>query len=116
MLTPFGKLIRNARMEYNCTQRDIAEFLGVTSSRLSEVELGKREIPEVWEDKILSFFDFKIDSIELRDAICMSKRKLCFDMTKLSMDQKKLAIEIVDMIGVLNGCDVDSIITYLHAG
>jgi transcriptional regulator with XRE-family HTH domain len=44
-MTPFGKYMRNLRMEKGLLLKDVAERLGVTSAYLSALEHGKKGVP-----------------------------------------------------------------------
>ena len=44
-MTPFGKFLRNLRLEKQLLLKDMAEMLGVTSAYLSAVEHGKKGAP-----------------------------------------------------------------------
>lgn len=67
-LTPIGELFRRMRLEKGQSQISIAEILGTTNSRVSQIELGK-SIPT--EDELLAFaeaFRLEIDELlRLRD-------------------------------------------------
>lgn len=48
MITQFGKFCRKLRIDRDELLRDMADILGVTSSYLSAVENGKRNVPKKW--------------------------------------------------------------------
>ena len=69
MITPFGKSLRNIRMDRGMLLKDMAQDLDVTSSYLSAVEVGKRNVPEEWPRKIGKMYDLsdeEIENLELR--------------------------------------------------
>lgn len=53
MLSAFGKELRRIRLDKSELLKDMADRLGVTSSYLSAVEHGKRDIPSDWINKII---------------------------------------------------------------
>ena len=53
MLTEIGKFLRILRVKNGETAKRMASILGVSTSYLSAVELGKRSFPNKWA-KILS--------------------------------------------------------------
>lgn len=53
MLSAFGKELRRIRLDKSELLKDMADRLGVTSSYLSAVEHGKRDIPSDWIKKII---------------------------------------------------------------
>lgn len=48
MLTPFGRFLRKLRIDQGELMKDMADKLGVTSSYLSAVEMGKKPVPTSW--------------------------------------------------------------------
>lgn len=44
-MTPFGKYMRNLRLEKGLLLKDVADLLGVTSAYLSALEHGKKGVP-----------------------------------------------------------------------
>ncbi|HEH9403932.1 TPA: helix-turn-helix transcriptional regulator [Aeromonas bestiarum] len=55
-LTEFGKAVRKARIDTNCTLLTMAQTLGVTSAFLSGLETGNKKIPKKWVKEIQAFF------------------------------------------------------------
>ena len=64
MITPFGKALRNLRMDRGTLLKDMAQQLEVTSSYLSAVESGKRNIPENWPQVIGALYDLNDQEIK----------------------------------------------------
>lgn len=64
-LTEFGKAVRKARIDTDCTLLTMAQELGVTSAFLSGLETGSKKIPKKWVKEIQTFF--KIRGYELND-------------------------------------------------
>ena len=92
MLTAFGRYVRKLRIDSGYLLKDMADFLGVTSSYLSAVEMGKRKIPIDWADKIIAFFDLKDNMIdELYSVIQESQQDIQLNLSKASKEQRNLA-------------------------
>lgn len=73
MITEFGIFMRDLRLEFNHTQSDTAKLLDVTPSYVSAVELGKRDVPKSWVDKIIEHYNLSDEKIkELSEAIYTS--------------------------------------------
>lgn len=51
-LTKFGKVIRKLRIEYDMLLGEMAKKIGISSSYLSSIEIGEREIPQNFFEKI----------------------------------------------------------------
>lgn len=52
MLTPFGKALRQIRIEYGLKLLDVAKALGLSSAFLSALESGRKTIPDGFVTKI----------------------------------------------------------------
>lgn len=93
MLTPFGKFCRKIRIDQGELLRDMAQRLGVTSSYLSAVEVGKRNVPNTWA-RLLSEH-YNLTDTEYRDmvrAIESSQRSLKFDLNSFNNDDKQTVL------------------------
>ncbi|THD51872.1 XRE family transcriptional regulator [Enterobacteriaceae bacterium ML5] len=55
-LTEFGKAVRKARIDTDCTLLTMSKELGVTSAFLSGLETGSKKIPKKWVKEIQAFF------------------------------------------------------------
>lgn len=67
MLTLFGKFSRKLRIDRGELLKDMAEKIGVTSSYLSAVENGKRNVPQGWAEKIITIYT--LDSEEQKELL-----------------------------------------------
>ena len=67
MLTELGKLLRKLRIDEGERLLDMAEKLGVTSSFLSAVEMGRKAPPRGIEEAIIETYRV---SDELADGLC----------------------------------------------
>lgn len=56
MLTDFGKAVRKARIDVGTSMADMAEYLGVKPSFLSQVEFGRKSVPESFVKRIEDYF------------------------------------------------------------
>ena len=55
-LTPFGKAIKILRMDAGISQKEMAQDLGVSSTFLSNMEIGRKKINANWVEKISEYF------------------------------------------------------------
>lgn len=62
-LTEFGKVVRKARIDADCTLLTMSNDLGTTPAYLSGLETGSKKISKKWVEKITNFF--KTKNIEL---------------------------------------------------
>jgi len=93
MLTEFGQFLRKLRIDCNEFLKDMADKLGVTSSYLSAVETGKRNVPDDWVDKIGQLYE--LDMMEqdaLRVAATNSARSITMDLSSTQPKRKETAL------------------------
>jgi transcriptional regulator with XRE-family HTH domain len=84
MLTEFGQFLRKLRIDCDELLKDMAEKLGVTSSYLSAVETGKRNIPDDWVGKICHIYNLDmIDQEDLQTAANNSVRAVTMDLSNM---------------------------------
>jgi len=93
MLTEFGKYLRRLRIECEELLKDMADKLKVTSSYLSAVETGKRNIPGDWVDKICQIY--KLDMLEreeLQEAVDNSVKKITINISEMAPKKRETMI------------------------
>lgn len=56
MTTQLGTFLKNLRLDSGELLKEMAEKLNVSSSFLSAVENGKRDIPESWYKKMVDLY------------------------------------------------------------
>jgi HTH-type transcriptional regulator, competence development regulator len=89
MLTLFGKFCRKLRIDNGELLKDMAAKLEVTSSYLSAVENGKRNIPHEWIETITNKYSLTAEECnELRQAAQESKKVIKIDFEGFSIDDK----------------------------
>lgn len=89
MLTSFGKFCRKLRIDNGELLKDMADKLGVTSSYLSAVENGKRNVPQKWVKIITDLYSLDEDQEnELRISARESQNTVKVDFKGFSMEDK----------------------------
>ena len=102
-LTEFGKFTRKLRIEKGELLKDMAEKLDVTVSYLSAVEVGKRNIPEKWEKKLVDAYQLNENESEnLRDSIHYSKKDVKINVEKLDREDKDLVLLLARKLETLD--------------
>ncbi len=95
MVSEFGKELRKIRIDSGEVLRDMAKKLEITSSYLSAIECGKRNIPEDLIDKLKNLY--KLDDkrvLSLESAKEKSVKKIEIDIIKnVSNSKRDLALE-----------------------
>jgi len=93
MLTEFGKYLRRLRIESGELLKCMAEKLGVTSSYLSAIETGKRNIPDGWVEKISQLYNLDIiEQDQLKDAAINSAREITMDLQNMISKRKETVL------------------------
>lgn len=88
-LTEFGKAVRKARIDVGCTLLSMAEELETTSSFLSGLETGRKNISASWVTKIEEFFSSRGLEVEnLKEMADVSNQSTSLD--GLSFQQQML--------------------------
>lgn len=92
--TEFGKYLRLLRVQHGEVLADAKLFLGVSTSFISAVELGKKLIPSDWFEKIVTHYKLEGEQInELKATIERSKKEIKFDIEFATPEQKDLTIQ-----------------------
>ena len=92
-LTEFGKFSRKLRIDNGELLKDMAIKLNVTVSYLSVVEIGKRNIPEKWEEEIVRAYHLNLqEREELKEAIIYSKKVFKINVENFEKEEKDLIL------------------------
>jgi HTH-type transcriptional regulator, competence development regulator len=115
MLTLFGKFCRKLRIDNGDLLKDMAGKLEVTSSYLSAVENGKRNVPHNWIDKISDLYSLSSEDYnELKQAVEASKKVVKLDFTDFSSEDKNTILALAREFKGLDEDDKIKIKNILH--
>lgn len=93
MLSEFAKFSRKLRIEESELLKDMAYRLGVTSSYLSAVEVGKRAIPEKWINLLVKEYGLSSSQeSELKEIYQNSMDSITMNLKEKSKKDKDLII------------------------
>lgn len=110
MLTQFGKFCRKLRIDNGELLKDMANKLEVTSSYLSAVENGKRNVPQEWSTKIIDFYKLnQKQQQELQKAIQESKKELRIDFSNYDNEDKQVLMALAREFKDMDQVDKDTI-------
>ena len=91
MITQLGKVLRIIRINSGDSMRTMAEKLELSSSYLSAIENGKRNVPKNFDAIVCKNYDLTEKEVKsLRDAIAATSDSVKVDLSELSETQKKL--------------------------
>jgi transcriptional regulator with XRE-family HTH domain len=92
VITDFGKILRIIRINRGESAKEMAEKLNISTSYLSAIENGKRNIPKETVNLILTLYNLSDkESENLRRAVMVSSGSMKIDLTDLT-EKKKQAI------------------------
>jgi transcriptional regulator with XRE-family HTH domain len=110
VLTLFGKFSRKLRIDHGELLKEMADKLGVTSSYLSAVENGKRNVPREWVDKITNLYSLNKEQYnELKEAVQGSQINLKIDLKGLNSEEKHIMMALAREFKELNEDDKSKI-------
>ncbi|MBQ6907175.1 MAG: helix-turn-helix transcriptional regulator [Clostridia bacterium] len=93
MLTDFGRFLRKIRIDYGEILKDMADKLNVSAAYLSAVEMGKRNIPEQWVDKISQLYNLsEEEKSNLKNVADSSAKSITLSFENISNSRKETAI------------------------
>lgn len=76
MLTPFGRFIRDLRIQHCELLRDMAKNLNVGPAFLSGVENGYNDIPKEWTIKITKMYSLSNEQVQSMNAAVIAHTKV----------------------------------------
>lgn len=76
MFTPFGKKLRNYRIEHGLKLKDLADALQVTSSYLSAIEMGRKNVPDTLLIRIAEYLGLDRPSTEELKRLAEESKKI----------------------------------------
>ena len=89
----FGILIRDLRHKNGDTLRGLATKLNVSAAFISSLELGRKQIPADYVEKITEIYNLnKEEQEELIDAINSTNEKITLNLKELNEEQKDLSL------------------------
>jgi len=96
-MTPFGKAVRHHRVEREMLLGEMAEGMGVGSSFLSQVESGKKPIPDGFVEKAAGVLGLNNEELAgLREAAALSTQEFRLRLSETSQPADRiLAGELV---------------------
>lgn len=89
----FGLYLRQLRKEKKESLQTLSEKIGVGVSFLSALENGKKTIPVEYGDKLTKVLNLTNEqSMELKNAIDYTNRKISIDLDNLNLEQQEVSL------------------------
>lgn len=93
MYTEFGKALRHIRLDNFENMKDMAQKLNVSSSFLSAVEVGKKNIPAKWCEEISKLYHLdKTASVALQNAYDITEQKISLNLKNMDSNQQEISL------------------------
>ena len=93
--TRFGEMLRVLRVKNHEVMGDLARMLGVSTSFLSAVECGKKNVPDSWVDFLTEHYGLTgKEKAELIEAIEMSKTSIKINLAEENGYKRDLALQL----------------------
>ena len=93
MLTAFGIALRKMRLDCGEILKTMADKLEISSSYLSAIEVGKRNIPEDFIGRLSDLYCLKPEEVQkLEDAKLKSQSEIAFDLGEASFSKRETAL------------------------
>lgn len=94
MITEFGKALRKLRIDRGEILKTMSDNLGITSSYLSAIECGKRNIPSNLISKLTSIYDLTEEEQEiLSEAYDKSLNSIEIELNASNASKRNLALQ-----------------------
>ncbi len=91
--TPFGKVLRKLRIDFDLFLYQMASKLNISPAYLSSIETGQRNIPDDILKKIADVFQLSQKEEErLRDAASRSQPKVTINLRNESQENRDLVL------------------------
>lgn len=93
MISKFGLYIREIREKENDSLRQMAIKLGISATFLSAMEVGRKQIPLEYVEKIKGIYDLTEEQVmELEDSIYETNERVPIELAAMNEAQKDVSL------------------------
>lgn len=93
MISKFGKCIRNIREQENDSLRQMAIKLGISAAFLSAMEVGRKQIPLEYVEKIKGIYNLTEEQeVELENSIYETNERVPIELAAMNEAQKDVSL------------------------
>ena len=111
--TAFGKEMRKLRIDREETMKDTSRILGITQAYISHLENGKCQVPDGFEEKVISLYNLSGEHARrFRKAAIISKNR--YVITAKTNIQKVLAYTLCQHIDDLDDEELEGIKDFIE--
>lgn len=115
--TKFGEYIRVLRIKHHEVMGDLAKVLGVSSSFLSSVETGRKNVPSAWKNIIAAHYELNPEELhDLENAINLSATQIKVNLVEAKPSQREAALQFARSFNNMDQATAEKIIQILEGG
>lgn len=115
MITNFGKTLRKIRLVRDETLYEMAKKLKITSSYLSAIECGKRNIPDDFINRLQNNYIFTEEELtELNNTKEEAIKELSINMENVDLKRRALVLEFARSFNEIADEDAEELIKKLR--
>lgn len=93
MISKFGEFIRTIRKRQNDSLRDMAKKMDISATFLSAMEVGRKNIPISYVDKITEVYSLTNEEKEqLLDAVQETNNRVSLELSQMNENQKEVTL------------------------
>lgn len=114
MITDFGKALRIYRIEHALKLKDMADILGVPSSYLSAIEMGRKPLTQEFYERIIINFTFSDDEKEkLYEYYNQQLSRIAISLENVSSNKRNLAINFARKFEDMDDEEIDQLLSFI---
>ena len=115
MLTAFGKILRKLRIDNGEILKSMADQLGISSSYLSAIEMGKRVIPEDFITRLSQIYALSGEDIQqLENAKLQGITQVKLDINNVSSEKRNAALVFARKFEEMDEQTVNKVLAVLN--
>ena len=116
-MTEYGKFIRTIRKERNENLMTMASKLDVSVAFLSALEVGKKQIPSNYAQRIRDIYSLNDDEFkELQESIMLTNKRVLITLDTLNNDQQNVSIAFARQINTASQKTLEELRKILEDG
>ena len=114
-VTEVGRFLRKLRIDANEVLYNMAQKLGCTSAFISSLELGKRPVPQEFQQKIIKLYSLTPEQQEaFQHAVDQCTRSVTISLEELNNSSKDLALVFARRIKTMEEKEAEKMLEFLQ--
>mgnify|MGYP004485707885 CR=1 FL=1 len=114
-VTEVGRFLRKLRIDANEVLYNMAQKLGCTSAFISSLELGKRPVPQEFQQKIIKLYSLTPEQQEaFQHAVDQCTRSVTISLEELNNSSKDLALVFARRLKTMEEKEAEKMLEFLQ--